>query len=159
MDIVITSGTGEGPTSLAAFDLALLQAGIGNYNVIQLSSVIPPNSNITTAEFHAPDAEYGHRLYVVMAHCKATVPGKEAWAGLGWVQKEDSKRGLFVEFEGISRDDVQQKIDATLNVMMAARQEEYGPIHSHITGIAYRDKPVSALVAAIYQSQGWDRER
>jgi arginine decarboxylase len=42
VDIIITTGTAQGPTALAAFDAALLGAGVANYNLIPLSSVIPP---------------------------------------------------------------------------------------------------------------------
>lgn len=39
MHIYVTTGTGEGPTPLAAFDAALINAGVANYNLICLSSV------------------------------------------------------------------------------------------------------------------------
>ena len=39
--LLVTSGTGEAATEPAAFDGALLDAGIANYNLIRLSSVIP----------------------------------------------------------------------------------------------------------------------
>ena len=42
MKIRLSSGRGEGPTPLAAFDAALLDAGVSNYNLLPLSSVIPP---------------------------------------------------------------------------------------------------------------------
>ncbi len=44
MKIKVTYGIGEGATKLAAFDRALFDAGIANYNLIKLSSVIPENS-------------------------------------------------------------------------------------------------------------------
>ena len=46
MKIKVTYGTGEGLTKLAAFDRALFNAGIANYNLIKLSSVIPKNSEV-----------------------------------------------------------------------------------------------------------------
>ena len=57
MKIIVTSGTGEGPTSLAAFDAALLDAGVANYNLICLSSIIPPGSmTIPTDVWKVPRA-------------------------------------------------------------------------------------------------------
>jgi arginine decarboxylase len=47
--IQIATGTGAGPTPLGAFDAALLDAGVANYNLICLSSVIPPASAIRRA--------------------------------------------------------------------------------------------------------------
>lgn len=47
LEIVVTSGTGEAPSELAAFDAALHQAGVANFNLIRLSSLIPPGSQVT----------------------------------------------------------------------------------------------------------------
>lgn len=44
--IVVTAGVAECPTALSAFDAALMDAGIANYNLIYLSSVIPGGSVI-----------------------------------------------------------------------------------------------------------------
>ena len=94
MEIRITSGTGSGPTKLAAFDSALLAAGIGNYNLVPLSSVIPPGASIVRDVPVDNDIEWGHRLYVVMAAQHETDPGLEAWAGLGWAQAKMA--GVFL---------------------------------------------------------------
>src|SRR5579859_541951 len=99
MKIMITPGQGTGPTSVAAFDAALSAAGVLNYNLIHLSSVIPPCSTIVRERYVAPvdRDEYGHRLYVVMAPRDEMVEGAEAWAGIGWTQEKGDGRGLFVE--------------------------------------------------------------
>ena len=44
MEIQISTGIGIGPTQLSAFDSALNNAGVANYNLLKLSSVIPPKS-------------------------------------------------------------------------------------------------------------------
>src|SRR5689334_23537893 len=90
MKITITTGTGEGPTPLAAFDQALLDAGVANYNLIYLSSIIPPNSVIERGCYVTPPDEYGHRLYLVMASQRVEEPGTSAWAGIGWTQESQS---------------------------------------------------------------------
>ena len=155
MNITITSGTGEGPTAIAAFDAALRVAGVENYNLILLSSIIPPGSTLTRTTFVTPIDEYGHRLYVVMARCDAHINGHAAWAGVGWAQEPEDGRGLFVELHGDSETSVQAAIDATLTSMMASRGRTYGPIHCELAGSVCRGKPVCALVIAVYQSHGW----
>src|SRR5690606_8611394 len=45
--IGVVGATGTGPTSLAAFDDALRAVGVANFNLIRLSSVIPPGSRVT----------------------------------------------------------------------------------------------------------------
>ena len=41
LKITVTCGTGKGATSLSASDTAIFNAGIGNHNLLHLSSVIP----------------------------------------------------------------------------------------------------------------------
>ncbi len=39
----MVSGAGTGDTALTAFDAAVLNAGIGNFNLVKVSSIVPPN--------------------------------------------------------------------------------------------------------------------
>jgi arginine decarboxylase len=156
MQIHITTGTGEGPTPLAAFDRALINAGVANYNLIVLSSVIPAKSEILRSKYVAEN-EYGYRLYLVMARHEEQQQGKSAWAGLGWTQEQDTRRGLFVEMHGSERSEVESDIKVTLESMIASRPLSYGAIDSEVVGIECRDNPVCALSVAVYQSQGWEQ--
>ncbi len=105
MDIHVGSGVGLGPTKMAAFDAALYMAGAANYNLLRLSSVIPPGSNVVAYEASIPElpGKWGDRLYAVMAEMRVDTPNVEAWAGIGWVQDAETGKGLFVEHRpGIS---------------------------------------------------------
>lgn len=155
MDICITKSVGVGRTLLSAFDRALLEAGVGNYNLIPLSSVIPPNSNIHYSKFPRPQDSYGHRLYVVMSRKLTATPGETVAAGIGWVQSPSSHKGLFVEIQGRTREDVERDIHLTLEDMTTARAVDYGEIRSVVSEIRCVDMPVCALVVAAYQVEGW----
>ena len=48
--IVLTSGIGKGNTPLNSFDAALLDAGVGDLNLIKVTSVVPPSAEITKME-------------------------------------------------------------------------------------------------------------
>src|SRR4051812_11887109 len=104
MNIHIGTGIGTAATTLGAFDAALYDAGIANYNLLRLSSVIPPNTDLTINDNGIPHevmpGGWGDRLYVVMAKMRIDTPNAEAWAGIGWVQDPVTKKGLFVEHEG-----------------------------------------------------------
>lgn len=151
----ITSGVGEGDTSLSAFDSALWHASIANYNLIKLSSVIPPFSEIRI-ESPGPmkETSFGNKLYCVVAEQRETTFGREAWAGLGWVQAKDG-RGLFVEHEGASQAEVMRLIKNSLTSMMKYRKQKFGKINYQVVGTSCKDKPVCALVAAVYEEQDW----
>ena len=155
MKIIITSGSGTGLTELSAFDHALYNAGIANYNLIRLSSVIPINSDIELNKIDWNNQEIGYKLYVVLACNRTSEVGKEVWAGIGWMQKQD-KGGVFVEHKGDSEEEVKNLITNSLETMRTYRNEEFGEINYKIVGKRCDDKPVCSLVAAIYKSEGWE---
>ena len=62
LDITVRTGTGTARTLLAAFDSALLSAGVANFNLITLSSVIPPRSSVRVVDTTLPGG-HGDRLY------------------------------------------------------------------------------------------------
>jgi arginine decarboxylase len=156
MKIHLTRGRGVAPTSLAAFDEALLDAGIANFNLLCLSSVIPIGSELV----HCPPPpmrpeQWGERLYVVIAQQRETEIGREAWAGIGWVQEKETGRGLFVEHEGGNRQFIESQIHDSLNSMVLRREGAWGEIESLIVGRRCDRDPVCALAAAVYASEAW----
>jgi arginine decarboxylase len=155
MRIKITSAAGSGPTPLAAFDAALQKAGIEDYNLIPLSSVIPAGAELERTRVSTPPSEYGHRLYVVMARHDTAQVGEEAWAGLGWTQEPQSGRGLFVEVHGTNRRCVENEIESTLDSMKQSRHYEYGKNETELSGIVCEGEPVCALVIAVYAAEEW----
>ena len=155
--IPVAGGVGSGPTPLAAFDAALRKAGVANFNLVRLSSVIPSGSSVVDqgdGPAHA-DGEWGDRLYVVMAEQCSNRIGEEAWAGVGWVQERESGRGLFVEHEGTDESQVRADIDASLGALCAGRPEPFGPVHSFVRGTRCRGQAACALVVAVYEAASW----
>lgn len=161
MEIQVVSGLGSGPTTLSAFDAALNHAGVANYNLIRLSSVIPPNTTITPKDTPATDlpGEWGDKLYVVMAEQRADSPNTEAWAGIGWVQEKESGKGLFVEHEGLSEKTVRDDITQSLTALMATRNVDFGEIKMQVVGRTCKHEPVCALVIAAYEATGWEQAK
>jgi arginine decarboxylase len=155
--IEITSAIGTGNTTLSAFDDALLRCGVGNFNIIRLSSVIPPETDVVPADGPVDVmGDWGDRLYVVMAEERVDRVGREAWAGIGWVQHEESGRGLFVEHEGLSEDQVRGDLERSLSALVEARPTvEFGPMRSVVHGARCDGEPVCAMVVAVYEAQGW----
>ncbi|MDQ2678046.1 MAG: pyruvoyl-dependent arginine decarboxylase, partial [Actinomycetota bacterium] len=61
LSINVVGAVGTGPTSLAAFDDALVSVGVANYNLVRLSSVIPPGSTVTAGDPTVIDLRHGQR--------------------------------------------------------------------------------------------------
>ncbi len=159
MKIQISSGLGTGPTKLAAFDSSLNAAGVANFNLLKLSSVIPPKSEIVIRKDGEPSkvpGNWGDKLYVVMAETRVDTPNVEAWAGIGWVQDKKTRRGLFVEHEGNSEEAVRRDIKQSLEALMATRNVDFGNINMHVVGLVCTHYPVCALVVAVYKSSDWE---
>lgn len=156
MDIVVTKGVGSGPTKLAAFDAALADAGVHNFNLIVLSSVIPPGSKIKLGTDKSINLKggWGDRAYVVMAANYATQPNETAHAGVGWVQ-DDSGKGLFVEHSGDSEEQVKQDINMSLQGLTKVRAIDFGNVNMEIAGVTCHDQPVCAVTIAFYKSETW----
>jgi arginine decarboxylase len=153
--IAIARGLGQGPTLLASFDTALLDAGVANYNLICLSSVIPPGSRIVRERWRTPGHEYGRRLYVVLSQMRESRSGHAAHAGVGWVRDEHEGHGLFVELHDDDRVQLERDLRTTLARMQRSRSVELGPVHTEIASARCDGEPVCALVIAVYASAPW----
>lgn len=157
LTIRVSRGTGTGLTRLAAFDGALRAAGVADFNLVRLSSVIPPHSDVVTTE--ASDqirGGHGDLLFCVYADAYASTPGESAWAGMTWAQHPDtSQGGLFAEHSGWSRGDVERELEQTLDDLIANRGAGYRPGGSLLSSIECETQPVCAVVVASFRRVGW----
>lgn len=159
LDIYLATAVGRGNTELGAFDAALVGAGVANFNLIRLSSVIPPNSRVLqvdTCPFTAAGG-WGDRLYAVYAEQRTSIPGEQAWAGVGWCQDSDTGRGLFVEHEGSAEDEVRANIMASLNDLQSVRGVNFGRPQQVVVGAMCTGSPVCALVICGFATETWSR--
>ncbi|MDO8570529.1 MAG: pyruvoyl-dependent arginine decarboxylase [Candidatus Daviesbacteria bacterium] len=166
MRIEVVLGTGVGETTLSAFDNALVKAGVHNYNLIVLSSVIPKQSEvIRVVRYQASHNEWGHRLYIVKADVRSELIGNSIAAGLGWYQLEDG-RGMFVEHDSIADniEEVEMRVknrirkslyDLCINRALLFNQDR---MQMSLSSTEVKDKPACALVVAVYQSEDWKVE-
>lgn len=158
MDLVLSirASTGAGRTALAAFDDALLAAGVANLNLLRLSSVIPAGSVVQAEVDHEPPvASWGDVLFAVWAFESAAVLGEEAWAGVAWAQVADG-RGVFVEHEGHSEQQVESELEASLDQLCASRSLDVVQRGKKVIGVRCEGEPVAALVIAPYLTASWD---
>lgn len=155
LNIHLSCGSGQGPTPLAAFDAALLDAGVANYNLLCLSSVIPPHARIVRAKHQTAPGDYGRRLYVVMSQMRQSAPGCDAHAGIGWIQQGNDGPGLFVELHHADREGLEAELHATLEAMRCGRDIDYGSVRTAIASRRCETLPVCAVVVAVYASEPW----
>lgn len=164
MDIFVVCGVGTGKTTLSAFDNALKSAGVYNYNLITLSSIIPPGSKVNKIRrYKTPLEEYGHKLYVVKAELRSEEVGKFIAAGIGWYQLEEGK-GIFVEHEikGETKVAVESEINLRIKnslkdlAKFRVMKFDESKIKFAISLTQIKDSPTCVLTLAVYQSEGWE---
>lgn len=154
--IPVIRSTGIGGTTLSAFHDALVALDLGFYNLVRLSSVIPPDTGVdTSGAAPIPHGQWGDRLYCVYADRRATVEGEQAWAGVGWVQRHDGGGGLFVEHDGPSEDVVRSAIETSLRDLAAGREDEFAAPQYLLNGAVCDGRPVCSLVIAAYETAPW----
>jgi arginine decarboxylase len=149
----VRTGTGTARTLLSAFDNALLAAGVANFNLITLSSVIPPHSRVRLVDTTLPGG-HGDRLYCVLSVAYADQPGQVAWAGLGW-STDATTGGLFVEHHADTEEALSELIDVSLADMNESRGGGYGNVQKVVVSAECVDRPVCALAVAAYRTAPW----
>jgi arginine decarboxylase len=142
VEIDIVWGAGQGNTTISAFDAALADAGIADFNLILLSSVIPPDAEVKKiGRFSGKGV--GMVLPVVLARSSGT--GHQV-AGLGWTTSPQG--GLLFESCGRTRQEIEEDIEKGLTDMMNRRSWKFSSISSKIREADYNMS--CALVAAVF---------
>lgn len=92
----LVAGAAEADTRLNAFDAALLKAGIGNVNLLKVSSILPPGA------VEAPHLELPPGALVPTAYGAMTsdVAGELISAAVAVGIGDDGSYGVIMEFSG-----------------------------------------------------------
>lgn len=98
MKVAITSGAAEGPSRLNAFDNALLKAGIGDVNLIKVSSIIPANTPLV----ELPKLTPGEMINCILSTVCSNKKGDFISAAIAVANSNDF--GCVVEHSGINKD-------------------------------------------------------
>lgn len=155
--IKVSTGSGSGPTRLAAFDSALFAAGVAGFNIIRLSSVIPPYAVVRdVAGSDQVAGTPGDVAFCVYAAAYASTPGEQTWAGLAWaVDPGHAGAGLFVEHTASSEPVVRRDLHATIDAMSRTRGLRYRMAGQTVSSAVCLDHPVCAVVVATYGTAEW----
>jgi arginine decarboxylase len=146
--IRIVWGTASGPTALSSFDAALAAAGIHNYNLVTLSSVIPAEPALEVVGT-APDlGPVGDELHVVESSATAQ-PDETAAAGIGWARGA-SGRGIFYEVSGEDPERVRTEIETGLAAGRALRDWDFVAQDVVVRSVEADEEHASAVVCATY---------
>ncbi len=98
----LVKGTSEGRTRLNAFDNALLNAGVGDTNLMRMSSILPPGAD--QRAISDIDLPPGGLIPLAYAQIDSTTPGRYISSAIAiGIPEDDSEPGVIMEFEDHSR--------------------------------------------------------
>lgn len=145
--IRVVWGTASGKTAVSSYDTALAEAGVHNYNLIPVSSVIPAGTTVEQVG-SAPDlGPIGNKLYVIQS--RATTKNGRATAGLGWTRIEDG--GVFYESNGeIAPEDARSRITTGLTEARNIREWPAGSNEVKVVCTRDSDGYATAVVLGVY---------
>jgi arginine decarboxylase len=140
-----TAGHAEGGTALNAFDNALLAAGIGNINLIKISSILPPDVPVVDL----PKIKPGALVPTAYATITSETPGELVAAAVGYAIPDDpAKNGVIMEFHGVAtRDEAEQQIRAMLDEAFRVRSETIAEMR--VIAVDHRVERIGCALAAI----------
>lgn len=114
----IVAGSAEGSTLLNAFDNALLKAGIGNVNLLRISSILPPDSVYVPDLFLPP----GALVPTAYGHVSSDNKGEIIAACIGIGLSENSF-GVIMEYAAVgSREQAEGSVRRMLSDAFALRE-------------------------------------
>jgi arginine decarboxylase len=87
--IFFTKGVGRHREQLTSFELALRDAGIEKYNLVQVSSIFPPKCRIIKKEAGLRNLTPGEIVFVVMSKCQSDEPRRLVAASVGCALPSD----------------------------------------------------------------------
>lgn len=91
----LTSGVGDGQYALTSFDRALYNSKIANYNLVKISSILPPHATLVDRI----DLSEGSILHTAYARITTKSKGEHVAAAVAVGIPEDSKNiGVIMEF-------------------------------------------------------------
>ncbi len=140
-----TAGHAEGGTALNAFDNALLAAGIGNINLLKISSILPPEVPVV----ELPKIKPGALVPTAYAAITSETPGETVAAAVGYAVPDDpAKNGVIMEFHGVaSRDEAERQILAMLDEAFRVRGETIA--EQRVVAVEHRVERIGCALAAI----------
>jgi len=141
----LVSGSSEGYTRLNAFDGALLNAGVGNTNLVKVSSIIPPHSK----EVQPIKLPEGTIVPTAYAHISSDIPGEIISAAVAVaLPKDEEQPGLIMEYSAQGdKEEIELIARNMASEGMKMRQQEARKIKS--ISAEYTVRKIGAAFAAV----------
>ena len=140
----LVASAGEAASLLNAFDAALLDAGIGNLNLLRVSSILPPGTAYRP-KLHIPP---GSLLPVAYGTIASDVPGDLIAAAVAVGRGDPAEFGMIMECSGhCTRQEIESRIRAMVTESFALRGLPLGEVQ--VAAVEWRVQRTGAVIAAV----------
>lgn len=143
---ILVSGVGRDKYQLVSFDKALFASKIANYNLVKVSSILPPNC----IEEHVVTAKQGTILFTAYASISSHEKGViSAAVGVG-IPQSSNEAGVIMEFSCSDHEDVAvHQVREMVKASMELRNTKIQEIKTASVEIVTSDEVFSTVVAAL----------
>ena len=91
-----TKGVGKHGHKLESFEAALRHGGLAPFNLVRVSSILPPGCKIVPRQRGLSQLEAGEIVYCVIAESQTNEPNRLVCAGIGLAQPADRNQYGYV---------------------------------------------------------------
>jgi arginine decarboxylase len=161
--VFFTKGTGHGFNEILSFENALREAHISRYNLVTVSSILPPKCKIVSLEEGISELSAGQIVYLVLSritvdNSSSTAP-ERIFASIGVAKPNKSSfygyvaenNGVFTNLEEI--DKTTSDLATTLLVTSSKGSEQFEIETTNITNHTYtnkQEKYTTCIAAAVF---------
>jgi len=94
--IFLTKGVGIANEQLTSFEMSLRNAGISQFNLVNVSSIFPPGCKMVTREQGLKELRPGQIVYVVMSRNATNEPYRQMAASVGLAMPKDKSHYGYI---------------------------------------------------------------
>jgi arginine decarboxylase len=145
----LVAGFASGPTMLNAFDNALLAAGIGNTNLVRMSSILPPGAQlIDPIQGGSKEMPYGSLVPVAYADITSADEGETVSAAIAvGIPEDQTLPGVIMEHHSLGDEEAcRRQVISRVEAAFASRDWKLKEIK--VTSASGQVQSIGAAFAA-----------
>ncbi len=149
--VFFTAGVGRDDDELMSFELALRDAGIEKFNLVPVSSILPPRCRIVDRKEGLKMLRVGEIVYCVMARFSSREEGKEVFASVGAAVPDNNRiNGYIAEHCGYWYDAASEHAEKLALRMFKTQHGDADATTQSITVRAEVKKCTTVIAAAVF---------
>ena len=141
--VLMTKGEGQHAEKIASFEMALRDASIHPFNLVSVSSILPPNVQIITVKRGISKLYEGDIVYTVLSRNCTNEQHRLISSAIGWAKPLDKGQHGYISethLEGYSESETEDWVEDLSAELLAScygieiKDEEWDQIYNQKTG-------------------------